>query len=309
MSRATRSHFALSLACVVGATALPAAAAERSCPAAKITIIIPPGEAWQDAADALAKHLHSLGNLDPCAQVSVRPHDSGVLLEITTGDGRRALRQVESVPELLRTAEALLVLPPEPAPPAAQPAPAELPPPEPQPLALQTAATHVEVGAGGALRFSGGPLYVGGGIAGFAEFALDRWLLAVSARWDVIEVLVTQPTTDDFDMESSAVGVSAGRRFELSSVNLDALIGPTIVLESQDADDGDRDVHGAAADFRLSLGLRVSGPRSSSVRAFASTDFEASPARIRQSKHLDQALPSLPWWSSGVAVGVAWGVR
>jgi hypothetical protein len=109
---------------------------------------------------------------------------------------------------------------------------------------------------------------------------LRQWrvprLLAVSARWDIIEVVVSQPTLSDFYMQSSAVGVSAARRHELWNVNVNALIGPSVVLENQDADDGNRELHGPAADFRLSLALRVSGPRFSSVRAFAAGDFEAS---------------------------------
>ena len=115
----------------------------------------------------------------------------------------------------------------------------------------------------------------------------------------------------DFYMQSEAVGVSFGRRFTFSSVLLDALVGPNIVLESQDADDVDmnREVHGASADFRLGVALRVSGPRLSSVRAFATADFEGSPARFRSSKTLDRILPTLPEWSSGLAVGVAWGLE
>ena len=113
----------------------------------------------------------------------------------------------------------------------------------------------------------------------------------------------------DFYMQSEAVGVSFGRRFTLSSVQLDALLGPNIVLESQDADDTNREVHGASADFRLGVALRVSGPRLSSVRAFATGDFEGSPARFRATKSLDPILPTLPAWSSGLAVGVAWGLE
>jgi hypothetical protein len=309
MRRSVKSRLALGLAFGACLCELSARASSDACVAPQINVVVPAGPEWETATAELTSHLRALGDLDKCAHVLVRPSGTGVVLDITTSDGRQASRQVASVAELLRAAEALLVLPPEPVPPPVMRSPAEIPPPESRRSEPAAATTHVELGAGGSLRFgSGGPLYAGGGVTGFAAFALDRWLLAVSARWDVADV-ANQPTPMDFYMQSSAVGVSVGRRLELASVHLDALFGPSIVLESQDADDVDRDVHGAAADFRLALAVRVSGPRSSSVRAFATGDFEGSPARLRSQKSLDPILPALPWWSSGLSVGVLWGAR
>ena len=253
--------------------------------------------------------MRGLRDLDQCAQVWVRPSGQGVVIRITTADGRQATRQVDTEAELLRTAEALLILPPEGAPALAPPSPLELPPRDPRPAAQPSSSTHVELGAGGSLRFGGGPLYVGGGVAGFAQFALDRWLLAISGRWDIADAFTGETTPANFAMQSTAVGVSVGRRLELANVALDAMVGPSIVLEGQDADDGDRDIHGAAADFRVALALRVSGPRASSLRPFATGELEASPARLRAQKFIDHSLPPLPWWSSGVSVGVLWGAR
>ncbi len=285
--------------------------AQQGCTSPQLNLITPAGDSWHNAAEQLGEHLRAVGELDKCARVTGRPDGTGVLLEITTGDGRTASRHVENLPELLRTCEALLVLPPKPVPMPLKVTAAELPPPEPVKQAAAAPTHHVEVGVGGALRFGGGPLYVGGGISAFALFAQGAWLLSASARWDAVEAIVTEPTPMDFYMQSEAVGVSFGRRFTLASLQLDALVGPNIVLESQDADDVDpnRDVHGASADFRLGAALRVSGPRFSSVRAFATGDFEGSPARLRSSKSLDRILPTLPWWSSGLSVGVAWGLE
>jgi hypothetical protein len=304
-----KSRLALGLAFGGGFLAGSAAAATAEpCLAPKINMVVPAEAEWQTAATELAEHLRALPDLDRCAHVSVHPSGAGVVLELTTSDGRRATRQVASVAELLRTAEALLVLPPDPPRPSVAPSPEELPPSEPRTARTPVDTTHVEFGAGGSLRLGGGPVYAGGGIAGFAQFALDGWLLAVSARWDIAD-LISEPTASDFYMQSSEVGVSVGHRLELANLHVDTLLGPSIVLESQDADDEDREVHGASADFRLALALRVSGPRSSSIRAFATGDFEASPARIRSQKSLDRVLPPLPWWSSGLAVGVLWGAR
>jgi hypothetical protein len=249
-----------------------------------------------------------LSDLDRCAHVTVRPDESGVRVRITTSDGREAERHVETVDDLLIAAEALLVLPPMPTR-SAKVSPLEVPPSEPNPVKREPTNAHVELGAGGSLRFGGGPLYAGGGISGFAGFALDRWLFTMIARLDAIDGVIGQPTPSDFTMESAAIGVSAGRRLELDAVSLDALLGANAVLERQDADDGDREVKETAGDFRLTLALRVSGPRSAATRAFAIGDFEASPSRIRTKRSLDQSLPTVPWWSCGLTVGVLWGAR
>jgi hypothetical protein len=305
-----RRHLVLGLAFGVElATSTAAGATVDACIAPKVNVSVPPGAQWQTATEDLTEHLRALKDLDKCARVFVRPGGLGVVVEITTSDGRRATRQVESEAELLRTIEALLILPPASAAAPVQPSPLESPPREPQPARTPNGTTHVELGVGGSLRFGGGPLYAGGGVAGFAQFGLDDWLLAVSGRWDVADAFVSEVTPTDFSMQSSAVGVSVGHRVELSNANLDALIGPSIVLEGQDADDGDRELHGAAADFRLAFALRVSGPRASSLRAFATGDFEGSPARVRAQKFISHSLPQLPWWSGGVAIGVLWGGR
>jgi hypothetical protein len=165
------------------------------------------------------------------------------------------------------------------------------------------------LGLGGSLRFGGGPAYGGGGLTAFSQFALDHWLLDVAARVDLADALLNQPPPSDFRMQSSAVGVAVGRRLEFDGTRVDGLLGSNVVLESQDADQSNREIHGAAADFRLAVALRVSAPRASSVRAYVTADFEASPARIRTQRHIDRSLPSLPWWSSGVAIGVLWGAR
>ena len=309
MPRASLGYFARRLA--LGTLLLEGpvlAATPGSCVAPKVSVVIPPGPEWQTATDQLAEHLRGLSDLDKCARLLVRPSGAGVVLEAASSDGRETTRQADSVAELLRTAEALLVLPPQPQL-AVKPSPLELPPPEPPRANSEATLTHVDLGVGASLRFGGGPLYAGGGVAAFADFELDRWLLAVTGRWDIADAFVNQPTPGDFSMASTSVGVSAGRRIELRDTVLDALVGPNVVLEGQDTDSSDPEIHGAAADFRLAFSLRVSGPRASSIRAFAAGDFEASPARLSSPKYIDRSLPQLPWWSSGLVIGVMWGAR
>ncbi|HWZ92740.1 MAG TPA: hypothetical protein VNW92_27930, partial [Polyangiaceae bacterium] len=221
MLHAARCRLAWGLAFAIASIAPRAAKADSdACVAPKINLVVPPGPEWQSATTDLTVRLRGLPDLDKCARVLVRPSGLGVIVQITTGDGREASRQVESEAELLHVAEALLVLPPEPVRAMPAPSPLEVPPRESRP-APQEAATHVELGAGASLRFGGGPIYAGGGVAGFAQFALDRWLLAVSGRWDIADAFVSEPTPTDFSMESTAVGVGVGRRLELGGAALD----------------------------------------------------------------------------------------
>ena len=212
MQRNARSRLTLVVASGVCVFNAPANAADVDpCVYPKINVIVPRGPDWDGATDELSEHLRTLGNLDKCARVTVRPRGAGVVLEITTSDGRSATRQVDSVAALLRTAEALLEMPPpEPIQPAAKPSPLEVPPADPPPTRPPGASKHFELGAGGSVRFGGGPLYASGAVASFAEFVLDRWLLGVSARWDLTDAYVSQLTPGNFSMRSSAYGVSIG---------------------------------------------------------------------------------------------------
>ena len=296
--------------------AATAAAASAQCAGPVLNVVIPQGEAGRRLADVLREHVERLPDLDRCAKVTVEVHGSALSIEVKTGDGRVAKRQVESEAALLRESEALLTLPPEPAPAATtptastapvipQPSSQELPPSD-APAPKPREAAHVEFGAGANARLGGVPAFGSGGVEGFADMALGRWLLGVSTRWDLTDGLINQPTLADYRMTSTAVGVSVGRRFEFGGSLVDALLGPNVVLESQDADDQENDLHGSAADLRVALSLRVSGPSRSAWRAFASAQCEASPTRLAKQHFINSRLPPLPSWGSGLAVGVMW---
>ena len=297
------------ISCTWPATAL--GAPTLACSGPEITVTVPAGETWRTLRADLVEHLRALHDLDPCARIRVEPHGDGLRVDVETGDGRVASRQVASEAELLRASEALLTLPPQPAPstPASSAAasPLELPPSDPAPT-MSAEQAQVELAAGASLRIGGRPLFAGGGLSGFADIVLDRWLLGVSARWDVADV-VTEPTLMDYRMISAGIGVNLGRRWQLDHTSLDVLVGPNVVIENQDADYQERDIYGSAADLRLDLGVRISGPRRSRWRVFFGADAEASPARLKKQRFVDPALPPLPSWSAGLSLGVCWSTR
>jgi hypothetical protein len=303
------------LACSFGALALAfalrAEAEELPCGSPRIHLELDGKPEWESEIPELRARLLALEHVDPCARVTIRSETGGVLVNVTSGE-RSATRFVTSPADLVRTVEALVVLPP-PAPDRTQATPASATPTE---AALRSApapsATHMELVAAAAARLGGNPLLVGGGIATSAGLVDHGWLVGVSARWEFAANYVSAIAPAGFSMGAGAVGVELGHRWELGAFSGDALVGPSVVLESQEAygpptaKDG---IEGSAIDARINLKLRASGPSSSRLRVYAAGDVEVSPRRLVRPKQLDPELPPLPAWSSGLAIGVLWRAR
>ena len=286
---------------------LAVAQSGASCSGPEISLEVRAAESarWQRWRADLHEYLATLHDLDRCARLTLRAVGEARVLEVRAGDGRVASRPVENEEQLLRASEALLTLPPNSASSTLATSAAELPPAESR-SATPTQTAHVELAAGASARLGGLPLFVAGGVAGLADVALEPWVFGVSARWDITTGLLSEPTLMDYYLMSSAVGAHVGWRFELQSSTLDLLLGPNLVLEIQDADDGPRDIGGAATDLRIDLGARLSGPRRSHWRAFGGADLEVSPARLSKEHFAHPDLPPLPSFSFGLVAGVLW---
>ncbi len=298
----------LGVSCFAGA----AAAQERACSYLRVHIELGSAPDWQVQVPALQARLRELQNVDPCAQVTIRAQADGVLVSVTSGD-RSASRLLKDPRELVRTVEALVVLPPRVTPPERL-SPEELPPREPSPARPTTeSAPRMELGGGAAGRAGGNPLMLGGGVATFAQLTDRDWLIGVTARWEFADGFAAVPPPSGFNMQSGAVGLMFGRRIDSSAVACDFLVGPTMVLESEEAfgsSPGNADgIEGSTLDARLDATVRASVPATSRVRFYAAGDIEVSPRRALRAKRLDATLPALPAWTSGVAVGVMWGTR
>ena len=280
------------------------------CNGPEITLAVPAAERekWLSLPVKLQEYLRPLSDLDRCAQLTLRSENQTLMLDVRTRDGRVASRPIENEAQLLRTSEALLTLPPRapsaplPSPLADEP-PLEAPPPSPHP------AASVELGAAAAARLGGLPLFIAGGVTGFADVAVTHWVLGVSARWDLTAGLLGEPTLMDYYLMSTAVGVHVGHRFDLKSAALDLLLGPNLVLETQHADDANQDIGGTASDVRIDLGVRLSGAPRSNFRAFCGVDLELSPARMAEQHFAHPHLPPLPSFSFGLALGGLWSLK
>ncbi len=282
----------------------------RACDGPSLVIEGDFGPEWTLAVEDARARVRKSEDLDRCAELHISRAEEGLRVRVTTSGGRAALRKV-SVPEnLLSTVEALLELPisgvasssPDPRELADEPRSQR----EPSPGA-PAAAAHLEVGVGATGRVAGAPLYGGGGGASFAQLAVDQWLIGVTARWEAVDDTLATPSPSGFNMQTFEVGVGLGRRAVLGPFDLDAVIGPEVVVESQDAEGPADGLGGTASDVRLDLLLRMSVPRSGRTRFYASADADVSPSRLRRTKQLDPGLPALPGWSSGLQIGVMWG--
>lgn len=315
---APESLFTCSLGLLAFCYAPRALAEDAACGAPRVHLELEARPEWQAEVPALRARLRELEQVDACAQVTIRGEAQGVSVNVTSG-GRSASRLLTDPRDLVRTVEALVVLPP----PVTEPPrdadakrvvpaefpPAEVPPPPPPPVTQ----SRMELGAGGAARWGGKPSMAGGGVAAFADLEDSGWLAGVSARWEFADGFVSAPTPSGFNMASGAVGVTVGRRIRTAALACDLLAGPAVVFESEEAfgltAGSTEGIEASALDARLGAAVRASAPTSSKWRFYATGDVELSPRRLVHVKRLNADLPPLPAWTSGIALGLMWGTR
>jgi hypothetical protein len=300
---------------LVAATSGPVVAAQDAnrCEQPALLLEGSPPARWSSALAALSSRLRRSADLDRCAKLLVRVEGDGLVVRVETADGRTAVRYVDLPEALIRTVEALLVLPLATSEPNDADIPSDDRPKEPtvQPdrRLNDRESAHVEFGVGALGRLSGSALLGGIGLSGFAQVALREWLIGVAARWEPNDVLLQQPERAGFNMQTYSIRALLGRCASLGALNLDALVGPAIVAESQEADGPGDGIGGTASDARLNVTLRLFGPSDSHTRLYAAGDIEGSLARLRHQKRLDPELPALPSWSAGLSLGVEWRPR
>ena len=284
--------------------ARPLAAQPQQCQAPRLHLELPTGSAWAERIGPLRAELRD-ARIDRCAQVDIRLDGAEAVVTVTSR-GRGTSRRLTEPSELVRTVEALMVLPP--APEAATSPSERVPQDVAPPQAPELEPTHFDVAVGGALRL-GGNVYVGGGFSALADVVVSNYVLGVSGRWDVTDGYVSEPTASGFNMESGALGVVLGHRLPAHWATLDALFDGQIVVENQEQNGPGDGVGGETLDTRLGLGFRASTQKTTGFRSFLLADVEASPARTFRPKRLDPSLPWLPAWTCGLALGIMWGPK
>jgi hypothetical protein len=298
----------------LGAWPASTAAGTLDCAGPELTIASPFDARWTAAVESVRTRMTQALDLDRCATIRLEPVGDEMTVKVMVRDGRRAARRVAEPQDLLEAVEALLILPSAAL--AALPASvAEGPAPmgakeggiaRSSIAATPIAPAHIELGLGAAGRVAGAPVYGGAGLASFAQLSRRALLVGVSARFDAVDETIAEPSPGGFNMQTIALGVVIGHRLAVADADLDAIVGPEIVIEMQEADGPDDGIGGRASDLRFDLTMRLSFRRQARARFFAAADVEASPLRIRRSQHIHAGLPALPSWSSGLSLGIVW---
>lgn len=266
---------------------------------------------WSRALPALCARLQAMPDADRQAKLVLRPAGRDLLLIVMLGDGRVAERWLAHPRELMTTVEAVIAVPPslirEPpvsihtAAPADDPTPAAAPimPSRPIPQA------QFELGAGLMTRADGRPASLSLGLQGYAALHVAWLTIALAARWDGYQTVLRQ-RPHQFEMSTEGGGLWAlAQLLERPAVRLDAGLTFWVLDIMQTTGEGAEERGGNASDVRAGGMVRARFGRGP-YRPSAGIDFELSPRRLRDDLRLDRALPTLPAWSLGLTVGVAW---
>lgn len=255
-----------------------------------------------------------MGDSDPTARIRIVPAGQDLIIEIVLKDGRSTLRRVQEPAALKGTLEALLVVPPAPAP-ADKPAspipsvtlrteaPAEKTVNAP-PSQDATTTFGVELGGGIGGRVSGqGYLSLAGD--GVARIRVRDWLFGLGVRWDAFQ-WKSDVALDNFEMETVGASISVARRLPTGFGSVDVGVSPRLVAETQSYLNKNTEIADTQTDVRLG-GFTRAAFGHSPWRLYVEADGEFSPGRLRRDIRIDPALPPLPAWSAGLNLGAIWG--
>jgi hypothetical protein len=259
---------------------------------------------WLDPIVRLCERLGSMQDVDASVRIRFVPAGDDVIAEATTGDGRTALRRVESPAELPMVVEALVTLPPTPK--APQQEPPRVPQPEPTRPRAERSGVAIEVGGALEARVLRAPTYVSGGITGHAGLVANDWILSLLVRWEPAQ---SGPSgvPSGFEMDTVGAGFSVMRRLAHSEgCAFDAGAIAMLLSETQSAQLGDQEIAGSQTDIRIGAVARAL-IGSGALHFVPGLEAEISPARLRNSIRIDDSLPQLPAWSVALEAGLVWG--
>src|SRR5262249_49840811 len=142
----------------------------------------------------------------------------------------------------------------------------------------------------------------------YAGLRPGSWLFALLVRWDPFEML-SGPPPPSFEMENVGAGFMVARRVG-KSPQFDLGATASLIEESQSTEDAGGETSGSQTDVRLGIITRLLlGGASSAWHGTVSLEADVSPARLRRTIRIADALPDLPTWSLTLGVGVAWEDR
>ena len=292
---------------------------------------------WQEAIREVRAWLSDPSRRDiDCGGIEVRAGGLPTSVVFTTTDGRRAQRPIPSPDQLLAVVEALTTTVPESSPTSLAPDPGVEATAKPDSIDRPTPAarasgssdkvptrividgrlgtrvlqpTPCSSSSGTTCAFAALSLGVGVGLSA------GPWELGVAGESEPIHATLSGVPPSGFTMSAYAVGLWAGRRAAIGSV--DAVAGATaaIVLTNESNEDSNGQQQGSQnqdalfhAEPRVGVyaGLVVPCRSHLCVRPQLAFDVMASHIGSTYSPENNFPLPALPWWSAAASVGVDW---
>jgi len=284
-----------------------------ACSNAQLEVVNSLPSPWLAPVVKVCERLETLKDVDPSAHLRIVRSGEQVVVEVSLLDGRSALRRVRRPEDLQSTVEALVVVPPDAPRAVARSAPVaeeilakDRPASDPSRITRHAAATPIELSVSALGRLAGTPTYLSAGLAGYGGVRVDRWLLAVSARWEGFQTL-THDAPPLLEMSSVGGGFLVLRRLLDRAHSALELGGASHVLgEFQSAHDSIEHAR-TEVDVRVGALARLRGVDASSWSV--AIDADCSPRRLTRPPPSYASLPALPSWSLGLAVGVVWEAR
>ncbi len=313
----------------VGATlVLVGDVAHAACP---LELVLPSGAdtsassaAWTRAAEELRRRLADAPSAE-CASVEIDVSaKGGALLTLTTRDGRRAVRALESSEEARPSLDALLVTRGEPPRDRATeaPKPESLPVVTPAPRDPQTIGSRIPVeditrdarpadalrwivGLGAGLRFGFPGAFASPALNLRPSVAVGNWELGAAAEWDPTYAYLPGGTPSGFYSWSFQAGFTMGRRQPLGPVDLAFGLGLSIASVREGAD---RAEDGTArtldtAQPRASAYLRLIFARKSRIRPTLDLGTDVALGQLARQGSDKRDLPELPRWGLVLTAG------
>jgi hypothetical protein len=282
---------------------------------------------WQEALEHACVNLTLHKDLDRSALLRViMTQQDQLQLDVILADGRTTQRRLSAPDDLLKTIEALLVLPiwlqtdthaslthatraatdraeDSERPPALLPLRATVISPE------VSTRLGVEIGIEAAVRLARAPTYLNPALALYAGILPEAWWLGIELRWEPYQYPLRVSPPSDFQMDSMAGGLLVARRVSLGFVNLN--IGMNLLAA---ATFQTFDLHGGAERSETLVDVRTGAIcrvllGTAAWRGSLSLGIDVSPLRVRRSVALEADLPAVPVWSLGLGLGIAWGNR
>ena len=293
--------------CALVLTASPSASRAAE-PAPECPIQLAPddaSDAWKAAVRSVEARGCVLAKEDgDCRAIVVRVVADGAVVELTTTEGKLAVRHVGAPSELAATVDALLVTVLEPAlPPSVSPNPKPSTttetPPRTVVIEAPAARTSLLLGLEAGARMGWPGRFVSPVLGGFAGVSLVRWEIGIFGRWETSYSSGIQPLPPGVQLSAVVAGVTFGRRIPLSSgvaLLAQAHLGGAIVSEEGSETN---ELHGdTEGESRAGLSVGLSLPHDAAVRFRPMFGFDVVPTRsYSRGKKVDPTLPEPPTWA------------